>query len=1092
MAKRKKSSPPKKASQKSPPKKAGSDAAVIVPPDQKQRDAIVTRLDTTMLVEASAGAGKTRSMVDRMIALIREGNCRIETLAAITFTRKAAAELRARFQVALEKAVHAAEGAARERLSEALGHAERVFIGTIHSFCGRLLRERPVEAGIEPSFQELDEAVDARLRRDAWNQYVAQLIATGDPILGELTELGLQVGDLVPAFASYATYPDVDEWPSDEVELPDLGPARDALRNYTAHMESLIPTLPDDPGRDKLMPKYRRVARMARQADLDLPAELMEVLREFGNATVVQKNWPGKREQALAEKDRWDRFTETTAQPLVDLWLQARYPVALRALESAVDVYDRLRQDAAGMNYQDLLLKAAALLRDKPQIRRYFRRRFTHLLVDEFQDTDPVQAEVMLLLTADDPKETDWRRCKPVRGALFVVGDPKQSIYRFRRADIVTYNEVKKIIGENGQVVVLTANFRSLEPVIDWVNGTFDQVFPLEADAYSPARSPMDAIRTAGRSGEDGSVEVLKIPADFGKNDEAVEYESDVIAQTIQAAVSGPGDRAAARPGDFLIIALRKRNLPIYARKLNERGIPCEVTGGSALNAVDELELLCRCLEAVTQPENAVALVAVLRSQLFGISDDALYAFKVAGGRFLFHRSMPDGLAPEVAEALEYAFARMRQHDLWLKRLPPVAAIERIAADLGLPAQAAVGAGGNVRAGSIARAIELTRAAEATLYSIAEVVGYLRQLVDGEETHDGLPAAAPDRQPVRIMNLHQAKGLEAPIVFLADPTGKSAHEPTLHVDRSGDRVRGYLQICGEGVGWSQTVLARPKGWDERAAEEQLFQDAEKDRLLYVAATRGGTRLIVSQREKGNGWNPWSPLAECLSECPEMVSPRKAKASVALERTLAAEEPAAAAERISASWSKTQKPSYAAAAAKAISVTASRPMPSAGEHGTEWGTVVHLLLEAAAQQPETDLLGLARASLEQQGLDPALAEKAVETVRAVMGSDIWIRAQASPCRLVEVPFQTLMPTDPNDANSVPTILRGVIDLVFREDQGWVVVDYKTDTRPKEDLGGLVEHYRGQVETYAQTWQETTGEPVAEKGLYLTHPGLYVEI
>ena len=161
-----------------------------VPADQARREAIVARLDTTMLVEASAGAGKTRSMVDRMIALVREGKCRVDTMAAITFTRKAAAELRARFQVALEKAARDAQGKTQERLAHAVDHVERVFIGTIHSFCGRLLRERPVEAGVEPSFQELDETVDARLRSEAWSQYVAERIATGDPILGELDELG--------------------------------------------------------------------------------------------------------------------------------------------------------------------------------------------------------------------------------------------------------------------------------------------------------------------------------------------------------------------------------------------------------------------------------------------------------------------------------------------------------------------------------------------------------------------------------------------------------------------------------------------------------------------------------------------------------------------------------------------------------------------------------------------------------------------------------------------------------------------------------------------------------------------------------------
>src|SRR5262245_33267353 len=150
-------------------------------------------LGSTMLVEAAAGTGKTTCLVARMIGLLREGKCHIETLAAVTFTRKAAAELRTRFQLALEAAVQNSSGQNHERLVESLRHIERCFIGTIHSFCARLLRERPVEAGVDPGFVELDEIVDGQLRQQAWQEHVAALITTDDPILPELERLGLKV-----------------------------------------------------------------------------------------------------------------------------------------------------------------------------------------------------------------------------------------------------------------------------------------------------------------------------------------------------------------------------------------------------------------------------------------------------------------------------------------------------------------------------------------------------------------------------------------------------------------------------------------------------------------------------------------------------------------------------------------------------------------------------------------------------------------------------------------------------------------------------------------------------------------------------------
>ena len=233
--------------------------------------------------------------------------------------------------------------------------------------------------------------------------------------------------------------------------------------------------------------------------------------------------------------------------------------------------------------------------------------------------------------------------------------------------------------------------------------------------------------------------------------------------------------------------------------------------------------------------------------------------------------------------------------------------------------------------------------------------------------------------------------------------------------------------------FASEVLAYPAGWDAYAAREKQFQDAERDRLLYVAATRAGTRLVVAQREKGNTRNPWVPLEKYLADCPSSVLPEGAEHKPLSERVIADDAAVAAAAAISHRWSQVCQPSYAVAAVKTISVTPTRLSPSAGEHGTEWGSVIHLLLENAMRDPTANLQQLACASLADQGLDSTYATEAIATVQAVMRSAIWNRAQSSTRRLVEVPFQTLMPADPNVADSVPVILRGVIDLVFREDE-----------------------------------------------------------
>lgn len=654
-----------------PPNAAG------LPPDYEQRQRILDELDTTMLVEAAAGTGKTTSMVGRMVGLLRDGKCQIDTLAAVTFTRKSAAELRARFQVALERAAASASGLAADRLAHSLLHVERCFIGTIHSFCGRVLRERPMEAGVDLAFSELEDTEDLALRDQAWNAYVSRLFAEDSSILTELDELGIEISQLQPAFVCFAGYPDVDEWPAPDFEFPDLGPIVKQIEDYAADMEQLAPTFPVDRGNDALMNSYELISRMVRQMNRTRRADVMDVVAQFRKVGIVQKQWPGGASQGKKEKERWEDFVQEKAEPLLAMWRELRYAAVIRILQPAVEVYDRLRHEAGGLNFQDLLMKAAALLRDKPAIRQYFRQRFTHILVDEFQDTDPIQAEVMLLLTADKADEQDWRKCRPVPGSLFVVGDPKQSIYRFRRADIVIYNQVKEIILAAGGVVVpLTTNFRTVAELVEWGNSVFDKVFPSTADTWSPAACRMDVGRTEKSDGQFRGLHVLRVPDTHGTKEMALEYESDAVARTIRRALDekvtiprtekelAHGTPPSAEPGDFLIVTRMRKHLALYAQKLGDLGIPHQVTGGSALGQVGELSLLCKCLAAVTEPDNPVALVAVLRGELFGTSDTALYAFRKAGGRFDYRTEIPAGLNAAQAAAFGDAFSRLQRYRL--------------------------------------------------------------------------------------------------------------------------------------------------------------------------------------------------------------------------------------------------------------------------------------------------------------------------------------------------------------------------------------------------------------------------------------------
>ena len=1103
------------------------------PPDHDQRKLIFTELDRNMLVEAAAGTGKTTSMIGRMVALLREDKCDVAALAAVTFTRKAAAELRERFQLALERAARTDKGARQKRLEQALTHIERCFIGTIHSFCARLLRERPVEAGVDIAFQEIEPEEDTRLRKEAWDQLLARLqLDDSDGLLAKCSALNLPLGEIEASFMRFADYPDVDGWPfpPDAEGMGDLTGAVKALLEYVDHMKTLAPSLPWQYGADKLIPAYRLIPRIVSHYDnLHDPVQLTEVLARFDKTCrPVQREWATTgtltKDDAKAEEARWNTFREETVAPLLQRWRECCYEPAMRVMFAAKKVYDDLRRRRGQVNYQDLLMKAATLLRSGDvHVRRYFRRRFTHLLVDEFQDTDPVQAEVMLLLTADDPAETDWRRCAPAPGALFVVGDPKQSIYRFRRADILTYNTVRRIIarkdaeGRKGLVVQLSANFRTISDIVEWVNSAFAGAFPGTASDQSPAYVPLQAGRTGTGAGDLVGVRALRIPKEpAGNKESAIACEADMIARTIRHSLDAGLTVARTRqeidagippevsPGDFLIVSPRREHLSAYAAKLQEFGIPHQVTGGAALNEVEELKLLHACLVAVVHPDDPVALLTALRGELFGISDTALYAFKKAGGEFSYKSSVPGRLPRDDAEVFRDAFDKLTACARWLSVLPPVAAIESIVAELGLMAMAGARAGGDVQAGSLAKAIEVLRSAQRDMWSCAQLVEYLGGLIEREETYDGISALSPERSVVRVMNLHKAKGLEAPIVFLAGPTGERKHPVETHIDRfggpdpDGTTVTGFMTVCGEQIGYQRKLLAQPAGWAAASDAERAFLDAEAVRLRYVAATRAGSLLSITQRDVQNKENPWKHFAQGLEGGPDLPDPRRPAPPDAGQTQLTGKDVETARARIRDRLDRLRRKTYDVWAARDYAVSgptvqekeermplfagleaAPGPPPDRAAHGAAWGTVVHQLLQLAMDSPDADLEAFARAALPEHDLDTSLACVAADAARSVMRSDLWSRALAARERFTEIPFQI-----PSDDGDLPVVLRGVIDLAFQEDDGWVLVDYKTDPVKAARLAKLAGEYAPQLQLYADCWRRMTGQTVKEQILFFS--------
>ena len=862
--------------------------------------------DTNFFVRAAAGSGKTTSLVARMVALIRTG-VPVDDLAAITFTRKAAGEMSTRFVHELRRTLAALDASGAEsqaaRVRTALSEVHRAFIGTVHSFCARLLRERPLAAGLPPDFTAgIDERDERRLRERAWQDYV-QHVRDDDPErIERLVAMGIEPGDLMFYFNTLCRYPELDVHTCAPAEPPDLQAAVHAAAKRMMDWQARRPD-PPPKGRDRVMKALDRAERMRRFRPLDTDAERADFLRCFADmadtesAHVKVSYWAERGTDAYEaarslRDEELPRLIRDTVQPALRRWDAVVHEAVVRFTEPAVSFYQARRRQDGQLTFHDLLLHTRSLLRDHPSVRTFFQQRYPRLLVDEFQDTDPLQAELLFFLSSRDATETDWTACTPRPGSLFIVGDDKQSIYRFRRADKEVFDQVGRHVKDaGGERVDLTKNFRSLGRICEWCNEAFSALFARNDDASELDRPdlqapyvPFDPQRPAGHD-EVGlrRIEVDPVRGNWGSQIAA--QDATRIARFIRRAVSGEapeefvgtaGDPAAVFSGDpryddFLILTRVKARLSTYAETLAQHGIPYTVTGSEDLGASGELKALVDVLTCALRPDDAVACVAYLKGPLVGLSDDDLFRYHQAGGAFdRMHEPVPEAvlraLPESLAERVDDACAQLRDARRSIRQQRPGAAVEHIADRFGLLAQAAHPpdpSEHSLRAGYVLRALHCVQHRAAQGHDMGAICDDLQRIVDGEEAVDGMTLDTGAGDAVRLMNVHQAKGLEAPVVFLADPysRGSGRQTPTRHVRReAGTLVAPVVQ----GEGHYQRVTHAPLDWPADtepgyAAVEAQHTSAEEDRLLYVAATRAENLLVVSTYPKKSAEGYWAPL-----------------------------------------------------------------------------------------------------------------------------------------------------------------------------------------------------------------------------------------
>lgn len=1052
--------------------------------DQQARDKIAEALDRNMMVLAGAGAGKTHALVQRMVNAVEKGVVAVDQISAITFTRKAAGEMRGRFFSELKSRAQKADGQDLKRIQNALEKVDQCFIGTIHSFCGQLLRERPVEAGLPPDFSEVEEREEAVMRREAWDAFVQQSFLSEDPRLAKFEELGLRPEDLYGFFQRRYQFSDVP-LVCEPVQKPDLSTAVSQLKAFLQHTEAHIPD-PLPGRRDSLQTALTRARSFLSNRGIHSDSDRIELLQILtGNLGVTLKSWAPNQDFAKYLRDTLlSEFQTESLNPTLTKWRQYIYRFAAPYVDDAVAEYARTRRESGRLTFQDLLVLAARLLRDHPEVRHHFQDRYRCLFVDEFQDTDPIQAEILLYLTGENLQEPDWRKLTPRPGSLFLVGDGKQSIYRFRRADVETFDLVRNRIDDtNGDIVGLNTNFRSVGHLCDWINTAFEPLFAAHEKPYQAEFAPLFKYRP---DGENVAVHRISIPKVYRNSRSQIAAEdAERIANFIATTING--EDASASPGDFLILTRTSGYLSHYAQALEEHSIPFEITGGNRLGEADVLHTLIDFLETVYMPDNPLPLLAYLRGDLVGLGDDTLYAFKKAGGDFNWTRDLPKGMDRKLHRTFEQAYDHLKKASKWLQSLSPDTAIARCVQRLGLLPFVRTLPMGETHAGNLIRILSLVREWSAQGLHWGQVVTELRALIDDRDykiEQMTIPSAQED--VVRLMNLHQAKGLQGKIVFLADPydTSYTRYGPEFHVSRTSDDPFLALPITKPRGPYQREVVAEPVGWEDAEAEETQFLQGEELRLLYVAATRAENLLIISTYDEKPDHGPWSPLYPHLKNVPELAYDNRL--SHPTSETPSTKTPSVELERKQRDqfWQAVKKESFKVAQVTddRAGIAYSDEGRSATGKGAAYGTVIHQIFDDAINMrlPDDPTSYVAHL-LQEAGADAGFLPHALEALQQFRNSEIWKEIQTSEIVYTEVPFAVSQAADNASSNE---IIRGIIDLVYRLPGGWKIVDYKTNTvKTDEDVQALCEQTADQVNTYARHWEKFTGETVVAKGLWL---------
>jgi ATP-dependent helicase/nuclease subunit A len=1110
-------------------------------PDREARKAAETTFDRNVVVVAGAGTGKTTLLVNRLVHLLMKEPqpISITQIVALTFTNKAATEMKVRLRERLGLlanlhadtagmqdggAVSLGDLQARYGLTRAeiaaradagLNDLEKAQIGTLHSFAAHLLRLHPLESAVDPDFQE-DEGVrfEEHFTRcwDVWIDRELSRLGTNHALWRTIlhrTDIE-QLRELARALCN---------------ELVDLAALSSQLESRSLD-SAQVQWLKETGNRaEALLDRYDRPKRRKIETLLTSTVALTSLLVNRGIAALDEfpasdREWLEK-DPATRVPKGWDQADYHEAAMLVKaaqgfLSVDRSFFIDLLKILSPLVVEIRSSFSKQGwLSFDGLLSRARNLLHDHPAIRERIKRDYRAVLVDEFQDTDPVQYEIILAVSEQPGHQAKaWQDIVLEPGKLFIVGDPKQSIYAFRRADIEAFDRVvDKIAADRGLIQTLATNFRSDITVLDPVNEVFDRLF-VRRSLVQPANVRLEVCPGCYQPRSQPGVQLLLTapsePEESFDADEAVRAEGEVLARWLKEEILS---RPNVTTGQVALLFRKLTKADAYLDALRRHNIPYVIEGEKHFYRRQEIIDLVNVLRVLEQPRDRVALIGVLRSPLGGLADRELVEFQEAG--LLDYLAWPR--LASFAHPRATVVRRLFGHIARLHREAPAFSlaetVQLVFDRLPILELAAASLHGEQAVANLFKvkhlAVSLSDRTHLTLSAFVDLM--VRRLDEQPEEAES-PLTEESSDAVHILTIHKAKGLEFPVVVL----------PGLHQGSGRDRTVPHVVYdwssgtYGLSLGERRTI-----GAVLTQAKFTLREEAERRRVLYVGMTRAKNLLVLSgspaARSVGDSPLDWlqaigqgrigeaatrqlqvgmSSIPHRVIRAPDRKWPRRSLATVTGTSALDPSSVASLWRERKVRWLAARAADWHLTPTALARHERALGSPSAGanqerEIGRIIGVTAHRILQrwdfsAVPGQLLEQIDPVLQTVLgpDEQSLFPVVADSLRELFARFGESVSYQRLRSADILGREVPF--LMPWGEDQ------VMEGVIDLIYRlGDKIWIA-DYKTDSVTAAQAKDRAEQYRTQSELYKTAVKRGLAiEDVRFECLFL-RPGIAVEL